>query len=217
MTYSSDIFQYDSPVPYAEGLRLQRSFHEERRQGLRPDALLLLEHPPVITLGRNADSRDVTTPSDELVRLGIEVHRVERGGRATYHGPGQIVGYPVWRLAERKLGIRRLVEGLETAMMQTAEEFSVKAFLRPGLPGVFCEEGKIGAVGLAVQGGVTLHGFAFNVDADLNHFRLIVPCGLSDIPAASLSSVLNRRIETETVRNSLIRNLGKIFETSFRQ
>lgn len=215
--YNSDLFLFDSPVPYAEGLRLQRRFHEERRQGLRPDALLLLEHPPVITLGRNADARDVTTPADELDRLGIDVHRIERGGRATYHGPGQIVGYPVWRLAERKLGIRRLVEGLEAAMLQTAEDFGIKAFRRPSLPGVFCAEGKIGAIGLAVQGGVTLHGFAFNVDADLNHFRLIVPCGLSDIPAASLSSVLNRRIETRTVRNSLIQNLEKVFDTSFRQ
>ncbi|GAB4286343.1 MAG: lipoyl(octanoyl) transferase LipB [Deferrisomatales bacterium] len=176
-------------VPYAEAWELQRRWVAQRRAGERPDTLLLLEHRPVITLGRNADPRGVLAPPERLAALGVEVHRVERGGQATYHGPGQVVGYPILHLRPLGMGVRRYVDTLEEVMIRTARVFGVDAYRVPGRPGAYCDRGKLGAVGVAVRAGVSFHGFAFNVCPDLSHFRLIVPCGLTDVAPTSLEAL----------------------------
>lgn len=211
----SELWRTDSPLPYGEALETMRRAHGERRRGLRPDLLWLLQHTPVITLGRRAGPEDLMMPQEQCGALGIEIHRVERGGRATCHMPGQWVGYPVWGLKERGLGVRRLVEGLEEAMLRTAADHGVSAFRRQGQPGVYCGAGKLGAVGLAVAGGVSLHGFSFNVAADPRWFDLIVPCGHREIAAVSLSDAAPRTVNAQEAAQALLTHLSEIFDTRF--
>ena len=177
-------------TPYAEALRLQHDVVRRRRLDQTGDALLLLEHEPVVTLGRNADAAGGLASPDVLAHHGIGLHRVERGGQATYHGPGQFVGYPILRLAEHGLGVRSYVERLEEVMIRAAAAFGVTARRVAGRPGIFTDRGKLGAVGVAVSRGVSFHGFAFNVNPDLSHFRFLIPCGLTDVRPASLAEHL---------------------------
>jgi len=173
-------------TPYADALELQRDLVRRRRLDRTGDALLLLEHEPVVTLGRNADAAGLLVAPDVLAAHGIGLHRVERGGQATYHGPGQLVGYPILRLAEHGLGVRSYVERLEEVMIRAAAALGVTARRVAGRTGIFTDRGKLGAVGVAVSRGVCFHGFAFNVAPDLSHFRFLVPCGLTDVRPASL-------------------------------
>jgi lipoate-protein ligase B len=177
-------------APYGEAHALQRATVEQRKAGAVPDTLILLEHPPVITLGRNAAERGVTASSAELAAAGIEVHRIERGGEATYHGPGQIVGYPIVNLHELRIGVASYVRNLEETMIRAAAALGVESFRYEKLTGVFTEHGKVGAIGVRVTRGVTYHGFAFNVDPDLTHYRLIVPCGMTGMPVTSVAQLL---------------------------
>jgi lipoate-protein ligase B len=163
---------------------------QERLAGRRPDTVILLEHQPVITLGRNADGNGITAAPEQLEQVGIAVHRVERGGQVTYHGPGQTVGYPIICLKDLGLGARKYVHLLEQVMIELAGRFGVAAWRHEGRPGIFCRSGKLGAIGVAVRHGVSFHGFAFNVEPDLGHFRFIVPCGLADVTPTSLRAVL---------------------------
>jgi lipoate-protein ligase B len=142
-------------------------------------------------------------PPETLAAARIAVHRVERGGQATYHGPGQAVGYPILRLEDHGIGVRTYVGRLEEAMIQTAARFGVAAERRPGRPGIYTGCGKLGAVGVAVSRGVSYHGFAFNVCPELSHFRLIVPCGQPDTPATSLHAHLGRGPAPEAVFQAL--------------
>lgn len=155
------------------------------------DQLLLVEHPPVLTLGRQSDPAHVRASADELRRRGIELIRVERGGEVTYHGPGQLVAYPIIRLAERGLLLRPFVRALETAMIDTAAAFGVDADRRDGYPGCWVAAGsaaprKLGALGLRVERGISYHGIAFNVTTDLADYALIDPCGM---PAVEVTSI----------------------------
>jgi lipoate-protein ligase B len=174
-------------TPYAAALELQRDLLRRRHLDQTGDVLLLLEHEPVVTLGRNADAAGLLVAPDVLAAHGIGLHRVERGGQATYHGPGQLVGYPILRLADHGLGVRSYVARLEEVMIRAAAALGVAAFRVAGRPGIFTDRGKLGAVGVAVSRGVCFHGFAFNVDPDLSHFRFLVPCGLTDVRPASLA------------------------------
>ncbi|MFU8856964.1 MAG: lipoyl(octanoyl) transferase LipB [Deferrisomatales bacterium] len=179
-------------VPYGEAHGFQLELLEQRRKGRIPDTLVLLEHEPVITLGRNADPAGVLADPTALAAAGIRVHRVERGGQATYHGPGQAVGYPILNLPDRGLGARVYVHRLEEVMIRTAAELGVTAARQTGRPGIYTRGGKLGAVGVAISRGVSYHGFAFNASPDLSHFRLIVPCGQPDVSATSLEAHLGR-------------------------
>lgn len=185
------LLTFDAPLPYPEALALQRGIAAEIRKGDAPDTLLLLQHPPVVTLGRNGDPAGVLSAPKVLERAGIGLHRVERGGQATYHGPGQLVGYPIVKLKGWKIGVHAYVRGLEEVMIRTAAAFGVEAFRYEGRPGVYCKDDgvlhKLGALGVAVRAGVSLHGFALNVDPDLSHYRHILPCGHADTPPTSLS------------------------------
>jgi lipoyl(octanoyl) transferase len=178
-------------VPYRDGWALQHSLVAERAAGSIPDQLLLLEHDAVLTLGRNADETHVRVLPEMLAARGIELIRVERGGEVTYHGPGQLVAYPLIRLADRGILIRPYVRALEAAMAATARAYGVTASRRDGLPGLWVDADgplprKIGAVGVRVERGVTYHGIALNVSTDLKDFGLIDPCGMPGIGVTSI-------------------------------
>ncbi len=179
-------------VPYREAWQRQHELVAARRRDEIADQLLLLEHEPVLTLGRTADEGHVRATPAELQERGIELIRVERGGEVTYHGPGQLVGYPIIRLADRGILLRPLVRALEQAMIDTCAAFGVAAGRRDKLPGCWCDPDsdaprKVGALGLRVEGGVSYHGIALNVTTNLADFALIDPCGLPDIEATSIA------------------------------
>jgi lipoate-protein ligase B len=191
-------------VPYAEALALQRDLAERRQTGRAGDTLLLLEHPPVITLGRNAIESGVVASPAVLETLGVEVHRIERGGQATWHGPGQIVGYPICNLRGLGLGVAAWVRGLEEVMIRAAAALGVVAERRPGITGAFTRRGKLGAIGVRISRGVSFHGFAFNVDPDLSYYRLIVPCGMAGVPVTSVAAGLGHAPSMDEARRAVI-------------
>lgn len=177
---------------YREAWELQHRLAAARAEGAIGDRLLLLEHEPVLTLGRHADESHVLAPAAELARRGIEVIRVERGGEVTYHGPGQLVAYPIIALERRGLLIRPLVRALEAAMSDTCAAFGVEAGRREGHPGCWCDPDgtaprKIGALGIRVERGVAYHGIALNVSVDLTAFDLIDPCGMPGVRSTSVA------------------------------
>lgn len=171
---------------YGEALALQRAVHAAREAGAVPDTLLLTEHDPVFTLGRGADAANVIAPAEALRRRGIDVVRVERGGDVTYHGPGQLVAYPILDLREHGRDVHRYVRGLEEAAIRVLAAYGVQAERVPGAPGVWVAGAKVAAVGVFVRRWVTMHGIALNVAPDLGPFGLINPCGLPGCPVTSL-------------------------------
>jgi lipoyl(octanoyl) transferase len=204
-------------IPYREAWDLQHELAAARADGRIGDQLLLLEHPSVLTLGRHADESHILATPDELARRGIEVIRVERGGEVTWHGPGQLVGYPILALTERGLLLRPLVRALEAAMVETCAAFGVAAERLDGHPGCWCDavgpnRRKIGALGIRVERGVTYHGIALNVDPDLSAFELIDPCGMPDIRSTSIAR------ETRGVAGlgtDPVRRAASVFATAF--
>jgi lipoyl(octanoyl) transferase len=179
-------------VAYRDAWQMQHELVAQRRADEIPDQLLLLEHPSVLTLGRHADESHVLASEQELEQRGIEVIRVERGGEVTYHGPGQLVAYPIIKLAARGILLRPFVRTIEQAMMDTAAGFGVSAARRDGYPGVWCDPEsetprKLGALGLRVEGGVTYHGIALNVTTYLADFALIDACGMPEAQSTSIA------------------------------
>lgn len=178
-------------VGYSEALRLQDSVVRSRRQGACPDTLLLLEHPPVVTLGRRGDPDHVLLDRDALARRGIELHETGRGGDVTFHGPGQLVGYPIVRLPPSRRDAHRYLRDLEQALIRTAASYSLDAGRVAGLTGVWVEGAKLAAIGVRLNTGwITSHGFALNVSTDLTQFEAIVPCGIADRGVTSLARLL---------------------------
>lgn len=200
-------------VPYAEAHELQRALVEERRAGRVPDLLLLLQHPPVITLGVRAGARSnvVATP-DRLAALGIDVVESGRGGDVTYHGPGQIVGYPIMDLRPGRCDVHRYVRDLEEVMIRACAAYGVSAGRVQGLTGAWVGAEKIGAIGIRISRWITSHGFAFNVGTDLDHFRLIVPCGIGDRGVTSLERVTGRAIPVVDAEDTLIEAFAGVFD-----
>jgi lipoyl(octanoyl) transferase len=164
---------------YADALAVQRDLVERRKRGEIPDQLLIVEHPHVITMGRNGRQENVLAAPGVLKGAGIEYFNTDRGGDVTYHGPGQIVGYPIVDLREWKRDVVAYVRAIEEALIQTLDEFGIEAGRSEGETGVWTGAGKIAAIGVHVSRWVTSHGFALNVETDLNYFRYIVPCGLT--------------------------------------
>lgn len=190
-------------VAYRDAWDLQHRIVRARVAGLVPDQLILLEHDPVLTLGKHADEAHVRAARKELRRRGIEVIRVERGGEVTYHGPGQLVAYPIIRLADRGLLLKPYVRALEAAMIHACTIEGVAADRREGHPGCWCAVGtpeprKIGALGVRVERGVTYHGIALNVDTDLRDFEMIDPCGSPGVISTSIAEELGRTAEPPT-------------------
>jgi lipoyl(octanoyl) transferase len=182
-------------IGYRAAWALQHELVERRIAGEIPDQLLLLEHPAVLTLGRNAEDGHVRASPAELAARGIEIIRVERGGEVTYHGPGQLVAYPILALSRRGLLLRPMVRALEAAMVDTCSAFCVVADRREGHPGCWCDASdaaprKIGALGIRVERGVSYHGIALNIDPDLADFDLIDPCGMPEVISTSIAHEL---------------------------
>jgi len=175
-------------VEYGRALELQRELWRLRVEDQIPDTLVLLEHEPVITLGRSAKASNLLVSEAELARRGVALYRIERGGDVTFHGPGQLVGYPVFKLETGIVGVRWFVERVEAALVEALSELGVKSGLKPGHIGVWCEERKIASVGIAVKRRVVFHGFALNVAVDLSFFRLMNPCGMPDVVMTSVSA-----------------------------
>ena len=204
---------------YREAWDLQKALVQSRADGRIRDRLLLLEHAAVLTLGRQADEAHVLASPRALARRGIEVIRVERGGEVTYHGPGQLVGYPIIRLGDRGILVRPLVAALETAMIETCAALGVEAIRRDGHPGCWVEGGpgrphrKIGALGLRIERGVSYHGIALNVDVDLRDFDLIDPCGMPGLVSTSIAEELGRTAEPPTT--AAVERAGTIFAEAF--
>ncbi|HXB54724.1 MAG TPA: lipoyl(octanoyl) transferase LipB [Vicinamibacteria bacterium] len=173
-------------ISYALGLDLQARLVADRQAGRVPDTLLLLEHEPVFTLGRNARKENLLLPAEALRARGFEVFEAGRGGDVTYHGPGQIVGYPILDLSPDRRDVHRYVRDLEEVLIRTCRDHGVEAGRVPGLTGVWVGQEKIGAIGVRIARWVTSHGFAFNAAPDLSPFRLIVPCGIADRGVTSL-------------------------------
>jgi lipoate-protein ligase B len=173
-------------VEYGRALKLQRELWRLRAEDAIPDFLVLVEHEPVITLGRSAKVSNLLASEAELARRGVALYRVERGGDVTFHGPGQLVGYPVFKLAQGLVGVRWFVERVEAGLCIALGELGVKAGLRPGHIGVWCDERKIASIGVAVKRRVTFHGFALNVAVDLDWFQLINPCGMPEVTMTSV-------------------------------
>jgi len=187
-------------VLYAAGLRMQQAMAAYVAPGDRPDQILVLEHNPVFTLGRNATRQDIHVSDGFLKERGVEIFETDRGGQVTYHGPGQIVIYPICNLKGGREDVGRLVRGLEEAMIRTAADFGVTAQRLQGFPGIWVETPrgleKLGALGLHLNRWITTHGIAFNVDPDLAHFRWITPCGITDKGVCSLKSLLGAAART---------------------
>src|SRR3954451_3624306 len=169
---------------------MQKLLVESRAQGLVPDTLLLLEHPRVITLGRGAKAGNILWPSDVLAARGFDVYETDRGGDVTYHGPGQLVGYPILDLKPDRKDVRKYVASVEELMIRVAASYGIRGDRVQGRTGVWTSAGKLGAIGVHISRWITSHGFAFNVHTELNDFAAIVPCGIADASVASLASLL---------------------------
>ncbi|MFN0088369.1 MAG: lipoyl(octanoyl) transferase LipB [Blastocatellia bacterium] len=199
-------------VSYAEALALQESLVERRKRDEIEDQFLLLEHPHVITLGRAANRANILIDEASRVRMGVELFETGRGGDVTYHGPGQLVGYPILKLRPGRQDIRRYVRDLQEVLIRTARDFGIEAEPRGGeMVGVWVGEEKLGAIGIRISRWVTMHGFAFNVKTSLNYFQLIVPCGIRGHGVTSLEKLLGHPVEMEAVEESAVRHFGDVF------
>ncbi|MDE3167413.1 MAG: lipoyl(octanoyl) transferase LipB [Acidobacteriota bacterium] len=200
-------------IRYGEALALQQQLAAERKQGLVPDHLLLLEHPHVVTMGRNGREENLLASDEVMTRSGIEYFPTDRGGDVTYHGPGQLVGYPILDLREWKRDVGAYVRALEQTIIDTLAEYGIEGGRIAGLTGVWVGERKIAAIGVHLSRWVTSHGFALNVSTDLSYFQYIVPCGLTK-PVTSMAA-LGVRATWEEVGRRLAPHFARNFECEF--
>ncbi len=196
-------------VPYGQAWELQRELERRRKAGEIPDQLLLLEHPHVLTLGRNGRLDHLLVSRERLAQLGIEFHEIDRGGDITYHGPGQIVGYPIIDLKEWKRDVVAYVRGIEEMVIRALARFGIESWREPGATGVWTRAGKICAIGVHISRWVTTHGFALNWTTDLKYYQYIVPCGLPR-PVTSMEA-LGVRPERSAVHQALIEHFAEVF------
>jgi lipoyl(octanoyl) transferase len=208
-------------VPYATALHLQRTLLQLRKTGRIDNTLLLLEHPPVITLGRNAKLDHVLASPEFLAQRGVELFEIDRGGDVTFHGPGQLVAYPIFDLRsfESKIGAVEFVRRLEEVLIRTCADFAIPTQPIKGMTGVWTyalrnkPEAKIAAIGVHISRGVTTHGFALNVSTGLDYFTLIVPCGLTGKPVTSMERELQKSLTVDEVAIAASRNFGRVFQS----
>jgi lipoyl(octanoyl) transferase len=213
-------------VPYADGLELQRALVEERRANRIPDTLLLLQHPHVVTIGVKKDGRShiVATP-EQLSARGVEVFETGRGGDVTYHGPGQIVGYPILDLNPDRRDVHQYVRDLEEVMIRVCADYGVTAGRIKGLSGAWVPstrsarsgqagDAKIGAIGVRISRWITSHGFAFNVTTDVDFFSLIVPCGIADRGVTSLAKEIGRTPAITDIEDRMVEQFAAVFDRS---
>ena len=202
-------------LDYGDAFELQQGIVEERKRGVIPDQLLLLEHPHTITLGRNGKMDNLLASEPALRSAGITFHATDRGGDITYHGPGQAVGYPILDLREWKRDVGAYMRAIEQVMIDTLSDFRIAAGRLPGCTGVWVGGAKIGAIGVHISRWITSHGFALNVDTDLSYFGYIVPCGLTK-PVTSMAQ-LGAGVSVPEVNARLIRRFGQVFDREILQ
>ena len=201
-------------LDYGEALRLQHHLVAARKSGaLASDLLILLEHPPVFTLGRRGGRENLIVPTDFLANTGIQVIQAERGGNITYHGPGQLVAYLIRDLEAAKMGVKDFVQFLEEVMIRTAAEWGVAAERNPVNRGIWVGNSKMGSIGIAIRRGITYHGLAFNVDVSLEPFGWINPCGLPDVGVTSLKLASGRSLSMPAVRRVFKGHIQTVFGT----
>ena len=200
-------------VEYEDGLAAQALLVKARTAGLVPDTILLLEHPPVITLGRGAKAGNVLWSRARLEEQGFQIFETDRGGDVTYHGPGQIVGYPILDLKPDRKDVRKYVGSVEELMIRVAADYGIDAGRVQGRTGVWTGPGKLGAIGVHLSRWITSHGFAFNVSTQLADFQAIVPCGISDAGVVSLESLLGKAPPLAEVEERFMHHAGRLWET----
>jgi len=200
-------------IAYGDALALQRSLVEDRRAGRIPDTLLLVEHPHVLTLGVRGDGgrSHILASPDTLAARGVEVYETGRGGDITYHGTGQIVGYPILDLKPDRCDVHRYVRDLEEVLIRTAADYGIQAQRVEGLTGVWVGREKLAAIGVRIARWITSHGFALNVTTDLEYFNLIVPCGIADRGVTSLARLLGRTVELADVQDGILDHFANVF------
>jgi lipoyl(octanoyl) transferase len=200
-------------IAYPEALALQRALVDDRRAGRVGDLLLFAEHPHVLTLGVRGDGgrSHILATADALARRGVEVHEAGRGGDITYHGPGQVVGYPILDLKPDRCDVHRYVRDLEEVLIRTAGDFGIDAERVEGLTGVWVGQEKLAAIGVRIARWITSHGFAFNVSTNLDYFQLIIPCGIADRSVTSLERLLGRTVELADVQDRIAGHFAEIF------
>jgi lipoyl(octanoyl) transferase len=216
MNFSDDCWLVDlGRIAYEPACELQRRAVEARKTGAIPDVLLLCEHTHVITLGRNGKAENLLAPASVLRQMQVDFHSTDRGGDITYHGPGQVVGYPVLKLAEHRRDVRWYVDRLEETMIRATQEYGIAARRVEALHGIWVETPagpeKLAALGVHLSRWVTSHGFAYNVSTDLRYFDLIVPCGISGRRATSLEKIRGQRVDANEVAEKLARHFGEVF------
>ena len=197
-------------LEYAEGYRLQKETETAVRERRAPDTLLLLEHPHVLTLGRRAKPEAILASAEELAARGVTVHETNRGGKMTYHGLGQVVGYPIINLSPDREDVHKYVRHLEEALMRAMGDFDIETFRIEGLTGVHTSRGKIAAIGVHIARWVTTHGFALNVNTDLSFFDLIIAC--EGEPVTSMQKLLERELDMSPVEERIIARFAEVFE-----
>ncbi len=203
-------------VPYGRALELQERLVRERRAGLVADQLLLLEHPHVITMGSCSDASHVLLDEGERRLVGIELHETGRGGDVTYHGPGQLVGYPILDLKPDRKDVHRYIRDLEQTLILAVSTFGIDAARLPGMTGVWVDQEKLAAIGVRVSSGwITSHGFALNVATDLGFFNAIIPCGIRSHGVTSMERLLGREVDPAEVQDRVIDGICRVFDRSW--
>lgn len=202
-------------IGYSDAAAIQTDLAARRKLSEAPDSLLLLEHPPVITWGRNSRAANLLSSPQLLAREGIELVHTNRGGDITFHGPGQLVGYPIICLDGIRKDVIWYVRTLEEVLIRALGDFSLAAFRKPGMTGVWVEReagpAKVAAIGVHISRWVTSHGFALNIDTDLRHYRHIVPCGIAEHPVTSLRELLGGPVERRAVEDRVIHHFGGLY------
>jgi lipoyl(octanoyl) transferase len=208
-------------IGYAEAYALQKRLEAKRKAGAIEDILLICEHPHVITLGRSGKRENLLASEHVLRQKGVEFHATDRGGDITYHGPGQIVGYPILNLGAIRRDVVWYVRMLEEAMIRATAEFGIAAERVAGKTGIWVRAGnteeKLAAIGVHISRWVTSHGFAYNISTDLRNFDLIVPCGIADRKATSLEKLLGRRVEEKEVAPRIAKHLGEVLGLEMKE
>lgn len=203
-------------MDYLEAYRLQRELLQKRAEGIIGDCLLLLEHPPTITVGKAGKDSNILASLEELEERGVALYFTDRGGDVTFHGPGQLVGYPIIDLRSRNKDLYQYIENLEEVLIRTLAGFGIESGRDSSHRGVWVNDREIVAIGLRVSRWVTMHGFALNVNIDTGYFSLINPCGFTDRGAVSMAEVLNREVDTEVVTRELLANFAAVFDGELR-
>lgn len=198
--------------PYPDMLHLQQRLNRARQLDRIPDTILILQHTACVTIGRSGSRQHVLAPAQVLEQAGISVHQTDRGGDVTYHGPGQLVCYPILSLRRHGQDLHRFARNMEDVLLRTLAHFDISAGRKTGYPGVWTAQGKIGALGMAVRRWVTMHGVSLNVCPDMTHFDMIVPCGLSGQPVTSMTEMLGTRPELAAVAEAMRTAVAEIFD-----